>query len=92
MSNRWQLLGGITLQQHEGFHHSGTFTESGRERQYAQHGPEQPELPPEQSRLRDLYRHSVELRNLSGSYQFPYGVAVLGQVLVSRRRAADAHR
>ena len=28
MSNRWQLLGGLTLQQHKGFGHSGTFTDT----------------------------------------------------------------
>ena len=29
MSNRWQLLGGLSLQKHEGFNHSGTFTDPG---------------------------------------------------------------
>src|SRR5207302_8651839 len=29
MSNRWQLLGGVSLQRHEGFNHSGTFTNPG---------------------------------------------------------------
>ena len=29
MSNRWQLLAGLTLQSHEGFSHSGTFTNPG---------------------------------------------------------------
>lgn len=29
MSNRWQMLGGVTLQRHEGFNHSGTFTNPG---------------------------------------------------------------
>src|SRR5205807_5935884 len=27
MSNRWQLLGGVTLQKHEGFANSGTYTD-----------------------------------------------------------------
>src|SRR5439155_12058641 len=29
MSNRWQLLGGLTLQKHEGFAHNGTYTDAG---------------------------------------------------------------
>jgi hypothetical protein len=29
MSNRWQLLSGLTLQKHEGFNHSGTYTNPG---------------------------------------------------------------
>jgi len=29
MSDRWQLLGGVTFQKHEGFNHSGTFTNPG---------------------------------------------------------------
>ena len=29
MSNRWQLLGGLSLQTHEGFNHSGTYTNPG---------------------------------------------------------------
>ena len=29
MSDRWQLLGGLTFQKHDGFRHSGTFTNPG---------------------------------------------------------------
>src|SRR6185503_6060592 len=29
MSNRWQLLGGLSVQKHEGFNHSGTYTNPG---------------------------------------------------------------
>jgi hypothetical protein len=29
MSNRWQMLGGVTFQSHEGFSHSGTYTNPG---------------------------------------------------------------
>lgn len=29
MSARWQLLGGLTLQKHKGFNHSGTYTNPG---------------------------------------------------------------
>jgi hypothetical protein len=29
LSNRWQMLAGLTLQQHEGFAHSGTYTDPG---------------------------------------------------------------
>ena len=29
MSDKWQLLGGLTFQKHDGFRHSGTFTRAG---------------------------------------------------------------
>ena len=29
MSNRWQMLAGLSLQRHRGFDHSGTYTASG---------------------------------------------------------------
>ena len=73
MSNRWQLLGGLSLQKHEGFNHSGTFTDPGSST----------DLNNPNYRLnRDgsaIFTDIPWSFNLSGSYQFPYEVTFSGK-------------
>ncbi|MGH9196971.1 MAG: hypothetical protein ACRD1T_14675, partial [Acidimicrobiia bacterium] len=68
MSSRWQLLGGLTLQKHEGFVHSGTFTNPGT----------QTDLNNPNYRLnRDnaaVFTDVPWIVTFSGSYQLPYDV------------------
>jgi hypothetical protein len=72
-SNRWQLLGGITVQNHTGFNHSGTYTSPGTTT----------DLDNPNFRLnRDNGSVFIDLPwafNLSGSYELPYGVVFSGK-------------
>ena len=74
MSNRWQLLGGLSLQKHEGFNHSGTFTDP----------TSSTDLNNPNYRLnRDgsaIFTDIPWSFNLSGSYQFPYDVTFSGKL------------
>jgi hypothetical protein len=74
MSNRWQLLGGLSLQKHEGFNHSGTFTDP----------TSSTDLNNPNYRLnRDgsaIFTDIPWSFNLSGSYQFPYDVTISGKL------------
>jgi hypothetical protein len=69
MSNRWQLLAGLTLQKHEGFNHSGTYTNPGTNT----------DLNNPNYRLnRDgsaIFTDIPWSFNLSGTYQLPYDLA-----------------
>lgn len=74
MSNRWQMLGGLTLQSHEGFAHSGTYTNPGNTT----------DLNDPTYRLnRDNSSVFTEIPwsfNLSGSYLLPwYDIQVSGK-------------
>ena len=73
MSNRWQMLGGLTLQKHEGFNHSGTYTNPGSNT----------DLNNPNYRLnRDgsaIFTDIPWSFNLSGSYQLPYEVQLSGK-------------
>jgi hypothetical protein len=73
MSNRWQLLGGLSLQKHEGFNHSGTFTDPGSST----------DLNNPNFRLnRDgsaIFTDIPWSFNLSGSYLFPGDVTFSGK-------------
>ena len=73
MSNRWQLLGGLTLQTHEGFNHSGTFTNP----------PTNTDLNNPNYRLNRagsaIFTDIPWSFNLSGSYQLPYDVRFSGK-------------
>jgi Carboxypeptidase regulatory-like domain len=73
MSNKWQLLGGVTVQQHEGFNHSGTYTST----------TTSTDVNNPNFRLnRENGSVFIDLPwafNLSGSYEFPYGVVVSGK-------------
>jgi hypothetical protein len=73
MSNRWQLLGGLTLQSHKGFSHSGTYTNPGNTT----------DLNDPTYRLnKDNGSVFIELPwafNLSGSYQLPYEIQLSGK-------------
>lgn len=64
MSNRWQMLAGLSLQRHRGFDHSGTFTNVDFSN-------------PNSSINRDDGSVFIDLpwvATVSGSYQFPYGL------------------
>jgi hypothetical protein len=73
MSNRWQLLGGVTLQKHEGFNHAGTYTDPGTNT----------DLNDPNFRLNRagsaVFTDIPWSFSLSGSYQLPYAVAFSGK-------------
>ncbi len=74
MSNRWQLLGGVTVQKHEGFSHSGTYTSSGNTTADLN--------DPNWLLNRDNSSVFIDLPwafNLSGSYQLPWDVVFSGK-------------
>ncbi|MDP1570297.1 MAG: TonB-dependent receptor [Vicinamibacterales bacterium] len=69
MSNRWQMLAGFTIQKHEGFDHSGTYTGSDFSN-------------PNVLINRDKGSVFTDLPwtfTLSGSYQLPYDFAISGK-------------
>ncbi len=74
MSNRWQLLGGLTLQSHQGFSHSGTYTNPGATTDFND---------PTYLLNKDNSSVFIELPwsfNLSGSYLLPwYGLQLSGK-------------
>jgi hypothetical protein len=73
MSNRWQLLGGLTLQTHKGFFHNGTYTNPGATTHLND---------PTYRLNRDDSSVFIELPwsfSLSGSYELPYGVSFSGK-------------
>lgn len=73
MSNRWQLLGGVTLQKHEGFNHNGTYTDPGSST----------DLNDPNYRLNRsgsaIFTDIPWTVTLSGSYQLPYDVLFSGK-------------
>ena len=73
LSNRWQMLAGLTLQQHEGFAHSGTYTDPGSNT----------DLNNPNFRLnRDnsaIFTDIPWAFTLSGSYRLPYEMIVSGK-------------
>jgi hypothetical protein len=73
MSNRWQLLGGLTLQSHKGFSHSGTYTNPGNTTHLDD---------PTYLLNRSDSSVFIELPwsfSLSGSYELPYGISFSGK-------------
>lgn len=73
MSNRWQLLGGLTLQRHKGFSHSGTYTNPGSTTDFND---------PTYRLNKDNSSVFIELPwafTLSGSYLAPYGIQISGK-------------
>jgi hypothetical protein len=64
MSNRWQVLAGLTLQRHEGFFHDGTFTNDDFNN---------PNVRINRDGAR-VFTDVPWLFNLSGSYLLPYDV------------------
>ena len=62
MSNRWQMLAGLTIQRHRGFDHSGTFTQGGDGRRLRR--AQRPELPDQPRRRRGLHRRPVGVQPL----------------------------
>lgn len=73
MSNRWQLLGGVTFQSHQGFSHNGTYTNPGNTTDLND---------PTYLINRDNSSVFIELPwafNLSGSYMGPYGIQFSGK-------------
>ncbi|MBI3491692.1 MAG: TonB-dependent receptor [Acidobacteria bacterium] len=73
MSNRWQMLGGLSLQKHEGFDHNGTYTNPGTNT----------DLNNPNYRLNRagsaIFTDIPWSFSLSGSYQLPYDVTVSGK-------------
>ena len=73
MSNRWQLLGGLSLQKHEGFGHDGTFTDP----------TSSSDLNNPNFRLNRagsaIFTDIPWSFNLSGSYQLPYDLMFSGK-------------
>jgi hypothetical protein len=73
MSSKWQLLGGVTVQQHQGFNHSGTYTNPGTSTDVNN---------PNFRLNRDSGSVFIDLPwafNLSGTYELPYGIAFSGK-------------
>ena len=73
MSNRWQLLGGVTYQSHKGFSHSGTYTNPGNTTDFND---------PTYLLNKDNSSVFIELPwafSLSGSYMLPYEVQLSGK-------------
>jgi hypothetical protein len=73
MSNRWQLLGGLTLQKHDGFNHSGTYTNPGTNTDMNN---------PNYRLNREngaVFTDVPWAFNLSGSYDLGYGVVFSGK-------------
>jgi hypothetical protein len=69
MSNRWQMLAGLSLQQHHGFDHSGTYT-----------GVDFSNPNPSINRTDgSVFIDLPWTATLSGSYQFPYEIFVSGK-------------
>ena len=73
MSNRWQLLGGWTLQSHQGFSHNGTYTNPGNTTDFN-----------DPTYLLNKNDSSVFIElpwafNLSGSYLGPWGIQFSGK-------------
>jgi hypothetical protein len=73
MSNRWQLLGGVTFSQHEGWSHSGTYTNPGSNSDFNE---------PNYRLNKDNSAVFTDLPwsfTLSGTYQLPYDLAFSGK-------------
>jgi len=73
LSNRWQLLGGVTLQTHQGFSHNGTYTNPGNTTDFND---------PTYRLNKDNSSVFIELPwafSLSGSYEGPYGLQFSGK-------------
>lgn len=73
MSNRWQLLGGVTFSQHQGWAHDGTFTNTGSNTDF--NDPNYRFNKANSAVFTDL-PWSV---TLSGTYQLPYAIALSGK-------------
>jgi hypothetical protein len=73
MSNRWQMLGGLSLQKHAGFNHNGTYTDPGTNT----------DLNNPNYRLNRAGSAIIAdipwSFNVSGSYQLPYDVTFSGK-------------
>ena len=70
MSDRWQMLAGLSLQKHEGFAHGGTFTNPG-----AQSDLNNPNYRQNREDSR-VFTDIPWVFNVSGSYQLPYDAMV----------------
>ena len=73
MSDRWQMLGGLTLQTHEGFAHSGTFTNTNTTTDV---GDPNFQLNRGAS---SVFTDLPWTFTLSGSYELPYQVVLSGK-------------
>jgi hypothetical protein len=73
MSNRWQLLGGLTLQTHEGFSHDGTFTNTNTTTDVGD-----PNFQINRG-VSSVFTDLPWTFTLSGSYELPYGIGLSGK-------------
>jgi hypothetical protein len=73
MSNRWQLLAGVTLQQHQGFAHDGTFTDPGGNSDF--NNPNYRLNRTDSAVFTDL----PWTFTLSGTYMLPYEISLSGK-------------
>ncbi|MGH9349596.1 MAG: carboxypeptidase regulatory-like domain-containing protein [Vicinamibacterales bacterium] len=73
MSNRWQMLAGLTLQTHQGFSHSGTLTNPGGNTSF-----NNPNFRLNRSDSA-VFTDIPWSFTLSGSYQLPYDISVAGK-------------
>ncbi|OLD17997.1 MAG: hypothetical protein AUJ01_08260 [Acidobacteria bacterium 13_1_40CM_3_65_5] len=73
MSNRWQMLAGLSVQTHKGFSHDGTFTDTGSNSDFNN--------PNFQLNRNDsaIFTEIPWALTLSGSYQLPYDVQIAGK-------------
>ncbi len=69
MSNNWQLLGGLTLQKHEGFYHSGTLTSSDFNNPNVRIGRDGARI----------FNDVPWVFTVSGSYMFPHDIMLSGK-------------
>ena len=84
LSNRWQMLAGLSLQNHKGFDHSGTFTNPDGTRDFNN---------PNYLLNRGDGSVFTELPwtfTLSGTYVLPWDISTSGEVHRARRRPAAA--
>jgi hypothetical protein len=77
LSNRWQMLAGLTLQTHDGFAHNGTFTDPGANSDF--NNPNYVLNRANSAVFTDVPWGF----GLSGSYQLPYGVVFSGKYTAS---------
>jgi hypothetical protein len=77
MSNRWQMLAGLSVQKHEGFNHSGTYTNPGTNTDL-----NNPNYVLNRAGS-SIFTDVPWSFGLSGSYQAPYGVMFSGKYTAS---------
>jgi hypothetical protein len=78
MSNRWQMLAGISLQKHEGFNHNGTYTNPAGNANTPNTDLNNPNFVLNKAGS-SIFTDIPWGFGLSGSYQAPYGIMFSGK-------------